>query len=237
MAVITIATPMYGGVCHGIFMKSMISLMKELKEDGHEVIYNDIYNESLITRARNTLTEMFLRSNSDYLLFIDADQGFDARGVANMIKEDVDLIGAAVPMKGINWERVGQAAKEGKEDLSKYTAIYNVNMSKEQKEYLRNNPNGVVEVDYIGSGLMLIKRRVFELVKENVNSYRSDQLDIGGILKGESVYDFWQTVVDPSSLRLLSEDYNFCKLWKDIGGKIYLAPYVKVTHAGTYWFR
>jgi hypothetical protein len=36
---------------------------------------------------------------------------------------------------------------------------------------------------------------------------------------------------------LLSEDYQFCKLWKESGGKIYLAPYVRVSHAGTYWFK
>ena len=75
------------------------------------------------------------------------------------------------------------------------------------------------------------------MLKEYVGSYRSDQQHIGGIDFGEAIYDFWKTTVDPESERLLSEDYYFCKLWKEQGGKIYLAPYVKVVHVGTYWFR
>jgi hypothetical protein len=233
---ISIATPMYGGVCHGIFLKSLMSLVSELRQRNHEVFYHDLYNESLITRARNSLTELFLRTESDYLLFIDADQGFDPIGVCRMIEEGVDLIGAAVPMKGINWEKVGNAAREGKTDLNRHTSIYNVNITAEQKKVFLENPNQKVEVMYVGSGLMLIKRSVFEALKPYVGVYNIDQTGIGGVEKGSPIHDFWKTGIDPESKRLLSEDYQFCQLWKNIGGKIYLAPYVKVTHAGTYWF-
>ena len=237
MAIVTVATPMYGGMCSGAYTRSLMSLMEALKAKGHLPIYLDLSNESLINRARNTLTEMFLRSRSDYLLFIDADQGFDHNAILKMIEEDVDIIGAPVPMKAINWERVAEEAKKGNTDLEKYTAMYNVNMSKEQKKVMQENPGQKVEVDYIGTGLLLIKRNVFEVLKEYVGSYRSDQQHIGGINFGEAIYDFWKTTVDPESERLLSEDYYFCKLWKEQGGKIYLAPYVKVVHVGTYWFR
>jgi hypothetical protein len=237
MAHITIATPMYGGVCTGVFMKSMMQLMNNLQDAGHQAVFIDLYNESLITRARNTLTEMFLRTNSNYLLFIDADQGFETQGIVKMINEGVDLVGAAVPMKGINWQRVKKAAQDDKNDLENYTAIYNVNMNKEQKDYLRNNPTQLAEVDYMGTGLMLVSRNVFETIKKDVRQYRSDQPIIGGIKHGEPIYDFWQAIVDDDSERLLSEDYQFCKLWKQSGGKIYLAPYIKVTHVGTYWFK
>lgn len=234
---ITIATPMYGGICNGAYFKSMLSLVNLLAQKGYKVNYSEISNESLITRARNTLTEMFLRTYDDYLLFIDSDQGFNADAVVKMIEEDVHLIGAAVPMKGINWQRVKIAAQQDEKDLSKFTAIYNVNMSLEQKETLRNDPNKILEVDYIGTGMMLIHRDVFQLLKESTPSYRSDQMQTGGISYGETIYDFWRTEIDSGSNRLLSEDYNFCKMWKQMGGKIYLAPYVKVVHVGTYWFR
>ena len=232
-----IATPMYGGVCHGAYLKSIVSLVNVLSKKGYVVNYSELSNESLITRARNTLSEMFIRSGYDYILFIDSDQGFDAEMVEKMISEEEMLIGAAVPMKGINWDRVKKAAQDNEEDLSKFTAIYNVNISNEQKEILRNNPGSKVEVDYIGSGLMLIHRDVFQKLKESTPSYRSDQASTGGILFGETIYDFWRTEIDEQSNRLLSEDYNFCKTWRSVGGKIYLAPYVKVVHAGTYWFK
>lgn len=237
MAHITIATPMYGGMCSGSYMKSMIQLLKTLADNNHTANFIDIANESLITRARNTLTEIFLRSMSDYLLFIDADQGFDSNGVLKMINEGVDLVGAAVPMKAINWDRVKKAATDGKTDLEKYTAIYNVNMSLEQKKSLRENPDKLVEVDYIGTGMMLISRNVFETIKKDIRQYRCDQQYVGGIVFGDPIYDFWQAIIDDDSERLLSEDYQFCKLWKNSGGKVYLAPYVRVSHVGTYWFK
>ena len=218
MAHITLATPMYGGVCSGAFMKSVLQLAQAVSNAGHQLNFIDLSNESLITRARNTLTEMFLRSMSDYLLFIDADQGFDAQAVVRMINENVDLIGAAVPMKAINWARVKKAVLDGKENLDEHTAIFNVNMNKEQRKMLKENPNTIAEVDYMGTGLMLISRN-------------------GSIVFGDPIYDFWQTTIDEQSDRLLSEDYQFCKLWKESGGKIYLAPYVRVSHAGTYWFK
>ncbi len=234
---ITIATPMYGGICHGAYLKSMFNLTSLLGQKGYKINYSELSNESLITRARNTLTEMFLRAGDDYLLFIDSDQGFNAEHIVRMIEEKVELIGAAVPMKGINWDRVKQAAKQDHVDLSNFTSIYNVNISNEQKENLRNNPTEKVEVDYIGSGMMLIHRNVFQRLKESTPSYRSDQHSTGGIEYGETIYNFWRTEIDPESNRLLSEDYNFCKMWKSVGGKIYLAPYAKVVHVGTYWFK
>jgi len=237
MKSITIATPMYGGVCHGAYLKSIFALVNLLGKKGYTVHYSELSNESLITRARNTLTEMFLRTYDDYLLFIDSDEGFNAAAIVRMIEEEVDLIGAAVPMKGINWERVKAAAKSDKKDLSSFTSIYNVNISEKQKQSLKENPGEKVEVDYIGSGLMLIHRNVFQKLKEHTPSYRSDQTSTGGISYGETVYDFWRTEIDAESNRLLSEDYNFCKMWKSVGGKIYLAPYVKVVHVGTYWFK
>lgn len=237
MAHITIATPMYGGMCTGVYMKSILELVRELSQAGHAANFIDIANESLITRARNILTETFLRTNSDYLLFIDADEGFASKGILRMIEEKVDLVGAAVPMKGINWERVRRAAKEDKPDLEKFTAIYNVNMNEDQKKELRENPNQIVEVEYIGTGLMLISRKVFETIKKDVKQYRCDQDRVGSVMFGDPIYDFWQAIIDDKSERLLSEDYQFCKLWRQSGGKIYLAPYVRVQHVGTYWFK
>lgn len=234
---VMIATPMYGGICHGAYLKSILALVNLLTKKGYRVNYSELSNESLITRARNTLTEMFLRTNDDYLLFIDSDEGFDAEQVVRMIEEDEKFIGAAVPMKGINWDRVKAAAKDGREDVSNFTAIYNVNISDDQKAMLRENPGQKVEVDYVGSGLLLIHRDVFQILKEFTPSYRSDQHSTGGISYGETIYDFWRTEIDPESNRLLSEDYNFCRLWKQQGGKIYLAPYIKVVHVGTYWFK
>ena len=237
MASVMIATPMYGGLCHGSFMKSMMVLFDVLRVNGHMVDFIDISNESLIHRARNALTELFLRRNFDYLLFIDADEGFDAQGILRMINENVDIIAAPVPMKGINWERVKQVTRMGIEDVENHTAIWNFNgLSDEAKAIISTTREQIVEINNAGTGLILIKKDVFEQMKPYVKSYRNNQPSLGTLSLNDGIYNFWDLSIDESG-QLLSEDYHFCKLWRKLGGKIYLAPYVKVTHAGTYWFR
>jgi hypothetical protein len=36
--------------------------------------------------------------------------------------------------------------------------------------------------------------------------------------------------------RYLSEDYTFCQNWRNMGGKIWLCPWMKTHHIGTYAF-
>lgn len=237
MAKVFIATPMYGGQCNGVFTKSLIALIDMLRASGHESVFYDLYNESLITRARNTLTAEFLNTDATHLLFIDADQGFSSEGIVQMIAEDVPVLGAAVPMKGINWERVKKAALDGKPNLDQHTAIYNLNITKQEDlDTLRSNPTKIIPVHNIGTGLMLIQRHVFEELKDSVEIYLTDQPKMYSIEKNSEVYNFWTLSVDENK-RLLSEDYNFCKLWRNKGNEVYLAPYVKVVHAGSYWFK
>ena len=56
-----IATPMYGGMCHGSYAKSLFNTMKYLLDSGYEVQFRDMYNNSIITEARDLLTQIFLK--------------------------------------------------------------------------------------------------------------------------------------------------------------------------------
>ena len=105
-----IATPMYGGNCKGVYVDGLMALTFELARKGYQVSFSKIYNESLITRARNNLVYEFEKSGADALLFIDADEGFNHMDVIKMIESGKDVIGAIYPMKNINWENVRKAA-------------------------------------------------------------------------------------------------------------------------------
>ena len=59
---IFIATPMYGGNCVGMFSKACIDLATMCANYGVETRFFFIFNESLITRARNYLVDEFLIS-------------------------------------------------------------------------------------------------------------------------------------------------------------------------------
>lgn len=233
---VTIATPMYGGQCSGIFAKSLLSATMILNKANIDVSFVDLYNESLITRARNTLTHAFLQSDSDYLLFIDADQSFNGHDIVRMVGYDKDIIAAPVPMKSINWPNVRKAFEKGKEDILPYTGVFNINFLKPLSSESTIKLSEPFEVLYAGTGMMLIKRSVLEKLDPLIQSYRYDgtELPAFGLKPGDYVKNYWYTDIQDN--RLLSEDYTFCNLWRSLGGNIYVDLLAKVVHVGTYHF-
>ena len=88
-----------------------------------------------------------------------------------------------------------------------------------------------------GTGMMLIKREVLEKMKEWVPTYCNDVTDLSGNTKvGEDIYEYFATSIEPETKRLLSEDYHFCRVWRQNGGKIYAAPWMNLGHMGSYLF-
>ncbi len=233
---VTIATPMYGGQCSGVFAKSLLTATGVLNKAGIDVSFVDLYNESLITRARNTLTHAFLNSESDYLLFIDADQSFNGNDILRMLKHDKEIIAAPVPMKSINWNNVKKAFEAGKENILPYTGVFNINFLEALPKDGQITVSEPFEVLYAGTGMMLIKREVFTKLDPLIQSYRYDGSDLPALsLKpGDTVKNFWYTDIQQN--RLLSEDYTFCNLWRSQGGQIYVDLLARVIHVGTYHF-
>mgnify|MGYP003349668023 CR=1 FL=1 len=76
---------------------------------------------------------------------------------------------------------------------------------------------------------------VFETMKSHVKSYINDVIDLGKNLNQDRIYEFFPVFIDEQE-RLLSEDYAFCRKARDIGYKVYAAPWVQLGHFGTYLF-
>lgn len=232
---ITIATPMYGGISKSVYVACLNELMSKLKDAGHSVTHVSITNESLITRARNTLAHMFLKSDSDTLLFIDADHGWVSDDIVKMVNSGKDLIGAIYPMKSINWDNVHAAAISGRpaSELNLYSGNFAINFLPENQEFKGDEP---FKVRDIGTGMMLIRRIVFDTVAPLCKKYHNNSPS-ADIPMGEEMVEFFPTIITdaPESI-LLSEDYAFCHLWRQTNHDVYAAPWVRITHAGEYNF-
>lgn len=229
---IMIATPMYGGMCTGAYVQGLLMSMAKMRELGVNVAWCQITNESLITRARNELARVFLASDHDYLMFIDADIGFDGEALPHLLAVDDDIVCGIYPKKEVNWDSVKRAALAGKEDLQDHGGAFVFNMVGDG--HAETDERGVIEVRHGGTGFMLIKRGVFDHLKPHVPTYR-----VSSFIKPDGEYDkpltheFFATSIDESGA-LLSEDYHFCELFRQHGGKIYAHPFVKLDHVGTY---
>ena len=252
---IFVATPMYGGVCGGQFCKSIADLMSLASQYGIHVNLFFLYNESLITRARNYLVDEFLRSDCTHLMFIDSDINFNPRDVlslAVLCDDEHPIIGGPYGKKCIAWEKIRHAvdtgiADEDPNELGKFTGDFVFNPVQGTKEILINEP---VEVLEIGTGFMMVKRSVFDDFRESYPQFhykpdhnRSEHFD-----GKRYIHAYFDTVIDNDQYmagdlkwdkgtdRYLSEDYMFCQLSRKMGKSVYLCPWMKLGHIGSYVF-
>lgn len=238
---IFVATPMYGGMNHGLYAKACLDLQSICIQYGINIKFSFLFNESLITRARNYLVDEFLhRSNCTHLLFIDSDIHFDPKDVIAMLALDKDVIGAPYPKKAIKWRSVKKALEKNPEiepqNLERVTGDFVFNPVKGTAQFTVTEPLEVLE---IGTGFMMVKREVFPKFEEAYPDlkYRPDHVGQANFDGTRYIHAYFDTVIDKDSERYLSEDYMFCQWWRKIGGQIYLCPWMRTDHIGTYHFK
>ena len=241
-----IATPMYGGMNHGLYMKSCLDLQTVMMKYNIEVKFSFLFNESLITRARNYLVDEFLRTDYTHMMFIDSDIHFDPNDVIALLALDKDVIGGPYPKKSINWGNVAETARRNPDlnpkELENLVGEYVFNVVKGTQQFQVSEPLQVME---IGTGHMMIKRQVFEKLAEafpNIR-YKPDHVGQAHFDGSRYIHAYFDTVIDTAdsyigcgSDRYLSEDYMFCQMWRKIGGEVWLCPWMKTQHIGTYAF-
>jgi hypothetical protein len=241
-----IATPMYGGQNHGLYLKSCLDLQTILNKYGVESKFSFLFNESLITRARNYLVDEFLRSGFTHLLFIDADILFDPNDVLFLLALDKDIAGGPYPKKSINWRNIKNAIIKNPEvdpgELEKLVGDYVFNPVAHTKQFNTQEPLEVLE---LGTGFMMVKREVFDKFKEAypTKTYKPDHAGQANFDGSRYIHAYFDCIIDTKdsltgggSDRYLSEDYTFCQMARKIDMKIWLCPWFRTSHVGTYPF-
>src|SRR6478736_2315556 len=168
-----VATPMYGGQCAGMYTRSVADLSALCTKYGIQLQFYFLFNESLVTRARNYCCDEFLRSDATHLMFIDSDIGFNANDVIALLalmthNPEYDVIGGPYPKKCISWEKIKMAVDKGLADddpqnLENFVGDYVFNPKSGATQIPLNEP---VEVAEIGTGFMMLTKPVLERYKE-----------------------------------------------------------------------
>jgi hypothetical protein len=207
-----LSMPCYGGMLTESTFMSYIKWANTARQLGLDWTMETMTNESLISRARNTLVAKFLNNpQSTHLMFIDADIGWEPWHLLVLLNRDVDVIGGLYPMKSlpVKWVVNGFDGAE-------------------------TGPDGLQEVSKTGTGFMLVKRHVFEKLNDHpaVKPFNNDiglpkELD-------QHLRTYYDTAVRDN--RYYSEDWTFCENWRDIGGKVWVDKRVLLKHTGTYTF-
>lgn len=242
---IMVCTPMYGGMCGGQYAKSCSDLAILCTQYGVDLKFFYLFNESLITRARNYLVDEFLRSDMTHMIFIDSDIGFDANDVLALAAlcepgSDKEIMCGPYPKKTIAWEKIKRAvdkgfADENPNELEKYVGDFVFNPVVGSTELRIDQP---VEVLEGGTGFMMIQRSAFEKFKEAYPeySYVPDHVRTKHFDGSREILMYFQALIDEESKRYLSEDYMFCQWSRKIGIKIWMCPWMQLNHMGSYMF-
>lgn len=198
---ILFCTPCYGGMVTAQHFQSCMNLKEELTKVGlaHDWLIG--WNESLITRARNEMTATFLRTEHSHMMWLDADIEFEPEGVASLWNLGVDFAVGLYSMK--RHDMPLSAWKDGK--LVK----------------IEECPPEPFEVEYAGTGFMLLSRAAVEKLAAHSESYEGPNGRVPAIYMTPAHNDMFE-----------SEDYHACRKWRGLGGKIIADPRVKLGHWG-----
>jgi hypothetical protein len=211
------------------FMQSVLNLCMDCVQTGISITFYTPYN-SLIAIARNSCIDTFMKGEYTHLLFIDTDESFETEQVIRLLQSDFPLVGAFVPLKKYNIDKLVNTGT----DSEKYQSMlkYNFGITKDKDEKTNNTnvdiKNEFVNVIKIGTGFMMLKRDVIEKMEKEYPEYISEN--------DEKIKDYFlfQTVVENKVF--IGEDFFFCKLWKKMGGEIWADTKSKVNHIGTHTF-
>jgi hypothetical protein len=135
-------------------MVSMCKLVADLTRADIKVDINTL-KSPYVSYARNILTAQFMKSDKDYLLFIDADVEFEPECPLRMVVAQKDIV--CTPYR----------VKTNDPKVIKYTTTVPDNNN------VKVLPGGLVELTRGPSGMMLIHRRVFETLHEEQTGSRN----------------------------------------------------------------
>jgi hypothetical protein len=210
MTKIHFMTPCYGGqiteVCFSSYLQWTILAM----QNGLDFQLDTLSNESNVNRARNSCAAKFLAGDATHLMFVDADIQFRAEDINKLVSHDKEIVGGIYPQKTLPPKMVVNTLDNGKRE------------------------GDLVEVGTLGTGFMLIKSVVFQaMIEEGAQKY-TDAIGLSSV-ENDNQYDFFNCTID-SNGRYLTEDWSFCRRWRQIGGQIWADITIPLVHVGYHRF-
>jgi hypothetical protein len=203
-----IAIPVYGGADPS-FAASLRKLERTLDKVGLRHIVVELPGESLITRARNRLVAMFLKSGCTDMLFLDSDIIFESSDVLRLVHSGHAFCAAPYPAKAPGGRLIGNPlVVDGQAKMV----------------------DGWVSAQDLPTGFMLIARSVFEEMLKAAPVPEVDD-DLPGSDMG-SYYTFFDTGADER--QYLSEDWWFSRAARACGVDAWLDARAKLKHVGRY---
>lgn len=215
---IFIACPAFGYQVNAQTTASLVALTKELAERGIFGGFSVLSFPDIVDLRNVFLSVFFDALDATHMLFVDADMQFEPELVRDMLNADKPLIGAIYPKKRLPMDWVGSALVPPAEP-----------------------ENGLLELQGLGCGVMLIRRDCIEGMIQSGQSEVDTNLSgtaLNGLLEPHGVKRIIRAFdkITTEDGRKLSEDFSFCWRHRQAGGRVYAAIEHQLTHLGVYPF-
>jgi hypothetical protein len=228
---VLIASPTPGSV-KTRYMKAIIATMRDLaqREIGSDYVTAD---GSEIVTMRNDLATLFLNKRDfTHLFCVDSDMAFRPELCWRMIAADKPVVGIIAPRRSVDFPRVEQVLKAG--------APLQIALQMGLTWYYRREgtkgppaPAPMLEVDWLGFGVTLVKRETLETMIARGAAKRQATPEAGG---GERYNFFGMREEDVGRDEHTTEDVSFCRRWKrDCGGQLW-ALTDEIIHIGDFGY-
>ena len=178
-------------------MVSMCKLVADLTRANIKVDINTL-KSPYVSYARNILTAQFMKSDKDYLLFIDADVEFEPECPLRMVVAQKDIV--CTPYR----------VKTNDPSVVRYTTTVPDN------DNVKVLPGGLVELTRGPSGMMLIHRRGFETLQKtrpDLEIQPHQHVDL--FPEGFKIFSFWDCIFKDG--KWTGDDIAFCNLATENG--------------------
>lgn len=226
-----VATPSHSGLLTSGYTRSLLALSNAAWTHGFPMAARFLEGDALITRARNELVAEFMAdTRCTHLFWIDDDIGFDVEAALRLLLAGKDVVAGACPRKS---DHLSAGDTQG-DAQSRHEAFNVVPLPGSQ----RVDADGFVRVKEVGTGFMLIARRVFEFMAERYPQLRyADHSPTANPAWSAYRYRFFDVGVDAETGEYLSEDFAFCRRWRAIGGEVWVDTQSNLAHTGRKTYR
>jgi hypothetical protein len=201
--------------------KSLIEAVLACHAVGIETDLLIIANCPVLPVARNTLVAMFMADpEATDLFFLDYDVGFDPIAVVKLIQRPEEIIAGAYRVKV--------------DDKTEFSVVPRHRDGQIVGKVISQDPPfAIIEAEFLATGFMRIKREVFERMAEQYPELKYQENVVKTVnRKIEEAHDFFGMGIDHTRGRYTTEDYMFCKRWRDMGGQLWIYPDIHFDHIG-----